>query len=116
MKVHELAETMSRRAMARFLLDLGEDPALVELTLRVAEADVGRKYQELRSALAEMLSLPKLLTGHDVLSYPEKLRAPLLRFARELQLARGIRDREEMLKLLKGLTLPKSMLPPASKP
>jgi putative nucleotidyltransferase with HDIG domain len=113
MRVHALAETMSRRAMARFLLDLGENPSLVELALRVAEADVGARYAELRTALAEMLALPRLLSGHDVLSYPERLRGPLLRLAREIQLAQGIRDRNQMLKLLRGLTLPKSMLQPA---
>jgi poly(A) polymerase len=113
MRVHALAETMSRRAMARFLLDLGENPELVELALRVAEADAGARYAELRSALAEMLALPRLLSGRDVLSYPERLRAPLLRLAREIQLAQGIRDRNQMLKLLRGLTLPKSMLQPA---
>jgi putative nucleotidyltransferase with HDIG domain len=114
MRVHALAETMSRRAMASFLLDLGENPSLVELTLQVAEADVGTRYTELRTTLAEMLSLPRLVTGRDVLSYPERLRGPLLRLAREVQLAQGVRDRDQMLKLLKGLTLPKTMLPGTS--
>jgi len=114
MRVHTLAETMSRRAMASFLLDLGEDPALVELTLQVAEADVGTRYTELRTTLAEMLSLPRLVTGRDVLSYPERLRGPMLRLAREVQLAQGVRDRDQMLRVLKGLTLPKAMLPGAT--
>jgi hypothetical protein len=114
MRVHVLAETMSRRAMARLVLDLSEDPTLVELTLRVAEADVGHRYQELRDALTEMMTLPRLITGRDVLSHPERLRGPLLRLAREVQLAQGVRDREEMLRILRGLTLPRSMLPPAS--
>jgi len=114
MRVHTLTETMSRRSMARFLLDLGENPSLVELTLRVAEADVGTRYTELRATLTEMLSLPRLLTGRDVLSYPERLRGPLLRHAREVQLAQGVRDRDQMLRLLKGLTVPKAMLPGAS--
>jgi len=111
MRVHRLAEAMSRRAMARLLLDLGESPSLVELTLRVAEADAGTRYTELRAALAEMLSLPRLVTGSDVLSYPERLRGPLLRLAREVQLAQGVRDRDQMLRLLRGLTVPKAMLP-----
>jgi hypothetical protein len=38
---------------------------------------------------------------------------PLLRLVREIQLAQGIRDRNQMLKLLRGLTLPKPMLQPA---
>jgi tRNA nucleotidyltransferase/poly(A) polymerase len=116
MRVHRLAETMSRRAMARLLLDLGENPSLVELTLRVAEADVGARYTELRAALAEMLALPRLVTGRDVLSYPERLRGPLLRLAREVQLAQGVRERDQMLRILRGLTVPKSMLPPAGQP
>nr|WP_288007752.1 HD domain-containing protein [Thermofilum sp.] len=114
MRVHRLAETMSRRAMARLLLDLDEDPSLVELTLRVAEADAGTRYTELRAALTDMLSLPRLLSGYDVLSYPERLRGPLLRLAREVQLTQGVRDRDQMLRLLRGLTLPKAMLPGSS--
>jgi hypothetical protein len=40
----------------------------------------------------------------------------MLRLAREVQLAHGIRERDQMLRILRGLTLPKSMLPPASQP
>jgi hypothetical protein len=107
MKVHELAKTMSRRAISRFLVEAGEDRDAIELALEIAEADVGKKYNELREVIDEMLSIPKLITGYDLLNYPVETRAKMLKFVREIQLAQRITDREKLLKTLNGLTLPK---------
>ena len=106
MKVHELAKTMSRRAIARFLVEAGEDKDVVELALEIAEADAGKRYSELREVIGEMLSMPKLITGYDLLSYPVETRKKMLKFVREIQLAQRITDREKLLKTLKGLSLP----------
>jgi putative nucleotidyltransferase with HDIG domain len=107
MKIHELAKTMSRRAIARFLVEAGEDRDTVELALEIAEADVGKRYSELREVIDEMLSTPKLITGYDVMNYPIETRRKILSFAREIQLAQRITDREKLLKMLKGLSPPK---------
>jgi hypothetical protein len=107
MKVHELAKTMSRRAISRFLVEAGEDRDAIELALEIAEADVGKKYNELREVIDEMLSIPKLITGYDLLNYPVETREKMLKFVREIQLAQRITDREKLLKTLNGLTLPK---------
>jgi putative nucleotidyltransferase with HDIG domain len=106
MKVHELAKTMSRRAIARFLVEADEDRNAIELALEIAEADVGKRYDELREVIDEMLSIPKLITGYDLLNYPAENRGKMLKFVREIQLAQRITDREKLLKMLKGLSLP----------
>jgi putative nucleotidyltransferase with HDIG domain len=107
MKIHDLAKSMSRRAIARFVVEADEDRDAVELALEIAEADVGKRLDELRAVIDEMLSMPKLITGYDVLNYPEETRGKMLKFVREIQLAQRITDREKLLKMLKGLSLPK---------
>jgi len=75
------------------------------LGIQISESDTGRYYNELRSIVVEMLSMPRLVGGEDVMYLPPDKRTMALRKIREIQLAQGITDREQLLKLLKGLTL-----------
>jgi putative nucleotidyltransferase with HDIG domain len=105
MKIHELQATLSRKGIARMIVESRENAKVLELGIQISESDTGRYYNELRSIVVEMLSIPRLVSGEDVIYLPPDKRTPALRKIREIQLSQGIRDREQLLRLLKGLTL-----------
>jgi len=105
MKIHELEATLSRKGIARMIVETRENAKVLELGIQISESDEGRYYNELRSIVVEMLSMPRLVGGEDVMYLPPDKRTMALRKIREIQLAQGITDRQQLLKLLKGLTL-----------
>ena len=105
MKIHELQATLSRKGIARMIVETRENAKVLELGIQISESDEGRYYDELRSIVVEMLSMPRLVGGEDVMYLPPDKRTMALRKIREIQLAQGITDRQQLLKLLKGLTL-----------
>jgi len=105
MKIHELEATLSRKGIARMIVETRENAKVLELGIQISESDEGRYYNELRSIVVEMLSMPRLVGGEDVMYLLPDKRTMALRKIREIQLAQGITDRQQLLKLLKGLTL-----------
>ena len=105
MKIHELQATLSRKGIARMIVETRENAKVLELGIQISESDEGRYYNELRSIVVEMLSMPRLVGGEDVMYLPPDKRTMALRKIREIQLSQGITDRQQLLKLLKGLTL-----------
>jgi len=104
-RLHQMA--YSRTALAKFLVWHAEERGdVAELALKIAEADLGRRLDDVRAAMREMLSTPKLIRGADVMHLPPDARGWALKKAREMQLAKGA-GAEELKKAVRGFVPPK---------
>ncbi len=100
MKIHQ---ALSKGAFARLWVEANEDYDVIMLAITIAEADVGRRYEELRKWAMEFVRTPRLVTGRDVLDLPEYLRARVLKEVRLFQLSSGVSDRGKLLRFLEGI-------------
>ncbi len=100
MRIHQ---AQSKSAFAKLWVEANEDYDVIMLAITIAEADVGRMYEELRKWASEFARTPRLVTGRDVLDLPEYLRARVLKEVRLFQLSSGVSDREKLLRFLEGV-------------
>jgi putative nucleotidyltransferase with HDIG domain len=101
MKIHQ---ALSKSAFARLWVEANEDFNVIMLAITIAEADVGRRYEELRNWASEFARTPRLVTGHDVLDVPAELRSRVLKEVRLFQLSSGINERTKLLRFLEGVS------------
>jgi len=100
MRVHQ---ALSRSAFAKLWVSANEDFNVIMLAIMIAEADVGRRYEELRNWASEFARTPRLVTGRDVLDVPAELRSKVLREVRLFQLSSGVNERNKLLRFLEGI-------------
>jgi tRNA nucleotidyltransferase/poly(A) polymerase len=108
-RLHEMVHNArgSRKALAKLWVEeASEDPEVMELAIRVAEADKGERYDDVRQLIEEFKTYPKP-RGWLVLDLPPRARGYVLRKLRVLQLTQGISDPEELRKLARGISIPK---------
>jgi poly(A) polymerase len=104
-RIHEMVHQArgNRGALARLWVEeANEDPEVMELAIRVAEADKGERYDDVRQLIEEFKTYPKP-RGWLVLDLPPEKRGAVLRKLRVIQLRDGITDTEKLKKVLKGI-------------
>jgi poly(A) polymerase len=105
-RIHEMVHQArgNRGALARLWVEeVNEDPEVMELAIRVAEADKGERYDDVRRVIEEFMKIPRP-RGHLVLHLPPEKRGVVLRKLRVIQLRDSITDAEKLKKVLKGIT------------
>lgn len=91
-----------QKALARLIIDMGEDYGRIDDLITLSEADQGKAQPQVRAIVNQWHNIPPAITGKDIQDIePKKIRGPLLRQMRYIQLTQN-KDRDQLLKILSG--------------